>query len=153
MTLSNELPTSAFYTNPELLIAPIRSPSIIWSWWWNSPNIELGVILSSETPTVSDLSGLTVLIVDKGAKIGDVLLKSPLLVQLRKTRDGVLSETWLEGVYEYGSGQDDPEAITDLLISLAEYRKALEKRGTKLGGTARRELDALLMLIQPDETT
>lgn len=148
MKLSNELPASAFHTNPEVRVSSVRSPDIRWS-WWNSPDIILDTITSSETPTIANLSGLTVVLIAKDARIGGFLLKSILLVQLKRTQDEVLSETWLEGVYEYGSGQDDSAAITDLVISLGEYRRTLEKRGKKLGDATRRELDALRRLIEP----
>ena len=148
MKLSNELPASAFYTNSEVGVFSVRSPDIKWL-GWNSRDIRFDAMTSSETPTISNLSGLTVLLIPKDTKIGGLLFKSILLVQLRRTQDEVLSETWLEGVYEYGCAQDDSEAIIDPVISLGEYRKALEKRGKKLGDTARRELDALRRLIEP----
>jgi hypothetical protein len=90
-----------------------------------------------------------VVLIPKDTRIGGLLLKSILLVQLKRTQDEVLSETWLEGVYEYGSAQNDSEAIIDLVISLGEYRKALEKQSKELGDTVRRELDALRRLIEP----
>jgi hypothetical protein len=127
MKLSNELSASAFYTNPEVRVSSIRSPDVKWL-WWNSPDIGLDTMTGSETPTISNLSGLTVLLIPKDTRISGLVLKSILLVQLKRTQDEVLSETWLEGVYEYGSAQDDSEAIVDLVISLGEYRKALEKR-------------------------
>ena len=146
MKLSNELSASAFYTNPKVRVTPLRSQEIKWV-WWNSQDIRLDVMPSSETPTTSNLFGLTVIPIQKDTKISGLFLKSILLVQLKRTQDGVLAETWLEGVYEYGSAQDDYAAIIDLVVSLGEYCKVLEKQGDKLGDTARSELDALRRLI------
>ena len=75
-------------------------------------------------------------------------MKSVILVQVSRTRRESVATTWLEGVAEYGTGAGDNEAISDLVVSLGEYRKALEKRERKLGDSARKELDCLRRLIE-----
>ena len=52
------------------------------------------------------------------------------------------------GTSEYGISAVAPDAITDLIISLGEYRESLERREERLGDSALRELSALRRLIE-----
>lgn len=75
-------------------------------------------------------------------------LKSVILVRIRRTRKEFLATTWFEGIEEYGAGEGETEAIKDLVVSLGEYREALERRAATLGDSARRELHYLCKLIE-----
>jgi hypothetical protein len=149
MTLSNELTASAFFTNPEIPVTQSRTPDIPFP-WWNSPKIALDTVGTSDTRAVGAASALALLPIPRDTQIGRLRLQSILLVQLRQTPEGVLAETWLEGVYEYGAGQDDSEAVIDLIASLGEYVDALEARELQLGDSAKHELYALRRLVTRD---
>ena len=69
-------------------------------------------------------------------------------MQIRYTPKEYVAATWLEGIAEYGAAQGQTEAVADLVVSLGEYKESLEKRETKLGDSARRELDYLRRLIK-----
>ena len=75
-------------------------------------------------------------------------MESVMLVQISHARRESVATIWLEGIAEYGTGAGDSEAISDLVVSLGEYRKSLEKRERKLGDSARKELDCLVRLIE-----
>ncbi len=109
-----------------------------------------GPDITGDVVGTSDTSGLISLIIPQDTKISDLRLQSLLVVQIRQTQEGVLAETWLEGVYEYGAGQDASAAVTDLIVSLGEYLGVLENRQGKLGDSAKHEFDALRRLIKRD---
>lgn len=147
MTLSNELAASAFYTHQEVRVIHFSSQDMRQWFFRNSENVRLEVPPSAGTPATADASALTVLSIPKETDISGIRLRSILLVQLRRTQEGILAETWLEGIYEYGAGQDDTEAITDLVVSLDEYLRVLNRKRKQLGDSARKELDALRKLV------
>lgn len=147
MTLSNELAPSAFYTYQEVKVTHSYSQDIKGWFFRNSENVRLEVTPSAGTPATADASALTVLSIPKDTDISGIRLRSILLVQLRRTQEGILAETWLEGIYEYGAGQDDTQAITDLVVSLDEYFHVLNRKKRQLGDSARKELDALRKLV------
>ena len=150
MMSSNELKPSAFKTFYEFSVFSLRSPDVRLDVVpTRCPDISFDIVPSSGTPTIVDTYALTLLPVPKDSEIGGLLFRSILLVQLKRTQQGVMAETWLEGVYEYGTGQDDHEAITDLVISLREYLAALKRRKNKLGDSAQKELDVLSKLVRP----
>jgi len=133
--LSNDLGASAFYTSPEIQVVPFSTPDITLS-GLTSPDVRL------------DVQAFTLLPLLKDTKIAGVTLKSLLLVQLRQTQGGVVAETWLEGIYEYGTGEEYTDALIDLIVSVREYLDALEAREEQLGDSARQELKALRALVQ-----
>jgi hypothetical protein len=147
MTLSNELAPSAFHTYHEVKVMHSYSQEIKDWFFRNSENVRLEVAASAGTPATADVSSLTVLSIPKDTEISGIHLRSILLVQIRRTQEGILAETWLEGVYEYGTGQDDTQAIIDLVISLDEYLRVLNRKKKQLGASARKELDALRKLV------
>ena len=148
MTESNKLKPSAFSTYREFQVTPFRSQDIKDWLYLNSEEIELEKMISAETPAIVGSSALTYLPIPRDSEIGGFLFKSILLVRLKRTQQEVLAETWLEDVYEYGAGQDDTEAITDLVVSLGEYLHVLNKRKKQLGDSACKELEALRRLIK-----
>lgn len=129
-TISNELAASAFRSSP------------------GSSQIKFAPIEPGKTPKPRRSETLTVLSILKGSDIGGWRLKSVLLVQIRRTRKQSLATSWLEGVTEYGVGKTDSEAITDLVMSVGEYRESLEKQENKLGDTAQKELSYLRRLVE-----
>jgi hypothetical protein len=149
MILSNELASSDFYTYKELGIINSSSPFIRDWLVVNSENIIIDIASMAGTPPVINPTALTVIPLPKDYEINGIHLNSVLLVQLTRTQESVLAETWLEGLYEYGVGQDDTNAIADLFASLGEYLSVLKVKTGQLGESARRELDTLLKLIEP----
>ena len=146
MTFSNELTSNAFFTNPQIKLTPSRTPDIRLS-WWNSPNIMFNIFGTSETHNIESAPTFTLLSILKGTTIHKYIFQSVLLVQLRQTQEGVLAETWLEGVNEYGTGQDVNEAVTDLIVSLGEYLEVLKEQQNRLSDSAKLEYDTLNKLI------
>lgn len=98
---------------------------------------------TAKTPKV-----VMALTIPRDTLIAGWFLKSLLLVQVKPARRGSVATTWLEGIAEYGAAENETDAITDLIISLGEYREALERRQRKLGDSARKELDYLRKLIE-----
>lgn len=152
-TISNEHIALPLVSSPVIRLVPSSSPAIrlVPS---TSPEIRLTVHKPSGTPTPRKLGSLTVLSIPRDSKIGGWTLKTVMLVQIRQTRRESLATTWLEGVAEYGTGKQNEEAITDLVVSVGEYWESLEKREKELGDSARKELDFLRRLIKrsPDES-
>lgn len=147
MTLSNEIPSSAFVSNPEICIVAFPSlPIELKS--ETSPEISFVVHNPGKTLTRGKSNTLTVLTLPRDSEIGDWRLKSIILVQIRHTQKEYLATTWLEGIAEYGVGKGESEAIIDLVVSLGEYRDSLEKQEVNLGDSARRELDYLRRIIE-----
>ncbi len=148
MTMSNALNASAFTTNPAILIQSWLSPTFELP-ASNSPEIVFHIPPTSKTLAAVASSALTLLYIPKGTIIADLAFQSGLLVQIRLSPEAILAETWLEGLYEYGTGAEPSEAVTDLILSLGEYLQVLEARKETLGDSARRELDTLHMLVKP----
>ncbi len=146
MTISNELRSTPFATNPQIFLKYERTPDISFT-FSNSPRIIFNIMGTVKSPVLESESGLTLLLVPRDTHIDDLCLRSFLLVKILQTKEGVLAESWLEGIYEYGSGQIASEAVIDLIISLGEYLDSLEEREARLGESAKRELDALRKLV------
>lgn len=100
-------------------------------------------VYTSQTPNVP-----MVLPIPRDTQVAGWRLKSLLLVQTKPARKGWVATGWLEGIAEYGTAENETDAITDLVVSLGEYKEALEKREEGLGDSARRELDYLRKLIE-----
>jgi len=177
MTNNNEMPSSAFVSNPEICVAAVPSPPIN-SAFVSNPEIRVAAVpslpikLKSETSseiifimhnpgntltsgkpntvklTHGRFNTLTVFTLPRDSEIGDWRLKSIILAQIRHTRKEWLATTWLEGIAEYGVGEDTSDAIIDLVVSLGEYRESLEKQEANLGDSAQRELDHLRRIIE-----
>lgn len=147
MELSNELAPSMFYTPKQPQIEYFPAYSLTLDIQSFMPGVNLVGIESTGTPIPSKTSTLTVLSIHKDELISGITIQSIMLVQLRNTSEGVLAETWLEGIYEYGVGEDNIRAIEDLVISLNEYLSVLNKDIESLGDSARKELDTLQKLI------
>lgn len=147
-TLSTELVQLTVYSSPEITLVSSSSAPIPLD-WKTSPTIRFAVHKPVKTPVPRRLDTLTVLAVPRDTEIAGWLLRSVLLVQLRRSRKEWVATTWLERLAEYGSGETDVEAIKDLVVSLGEYRESLERRESKLGEPARKELVALRRLIEP----
>lgn len=145
-TASNGLITSAHVYDRQVQVVPLSSPLIQLS-WSTSPQIRLTVHKPVKTPSVRKPNTLTVLAIPRDSEIGGWRLKSVMLVQISHSRRGSAATTWFESVAEYGTGQGEAEAITDLVVSLGEYLEALEKRQKELGDSAQKELDYLRRLI------
>ena len=146
-TGTNKLKASAFVSNPMIRVVPLSSSPIQWE-MEDSAEIRLVVHKPVKTPSLRKPSSVTVLSVPRDSEIGSWRLKSVMLVQVSRARRESVATIWLEGVAEYGTGAGDNEAISDLVVSLGEYRKSLEKRERKLGDSARKELDCLRRLIE-----
>ena len=146
-TGTNKLKASAFISNPMLRVVPLSQSPVLWE-MENSVEIKLVIHKPVKTPILRNPNSVTVLSIPRGSEIGDWRLKSVLLVQISHSRSESVATTWLEGVAEYGAGTGDNEAISDLVVSLGEYRKSLEKREKKLGDSTRKELDCLRRLIK-----
>ena len=101
------------------------------------------------TPKLRNQDGLTVIAIPRKSTISDWRLKSTLIIQVRRTKKEWLAETWLEGISEYGLGQNESDAITDLIVSLGEYYKSLKMRKRKLGDSALKDIATLEKLIEP----
>ena len=150
-TISSQLTASAFFSSPEIGLVALSSPPIRFDWLTNPEFKPLVLHKPVKTPNPRKADSLTVpayLVISNDSQIGDWRLKSVMVVQLRRTRKQWLATTWLEGVAEYGTAETDGEAITDLVVSLGEYRESLEKREKKLGDSARNELAYLRNLIE-----
>ena len=74
-------------------------------------------------------------------------LLSSLTIQIRTTSDRVIVETWLESLFEYGTGSSNEEAIADLVVSIGEYLELLEARQPELGDIALKEFAHLRRLV------
>ncbi len=171
MGISNELQPSVFVSSPEICVVPSLSSLIQPFVFVSSPEIcvvpSLSPLIQLKSETSPDIrlvvhkpgktlirrkpNTVTVLALPKDTErdIAGWLLKSVLLVQIRRTAKEFVATTWLEAIAEYGVGKAESEAITDLVVSLGEYRQSLEKREANLGDLARRELDYLRRLIEP----
>jgi len=146
-TISNKLKASAFVSNPGIQVDSLSSFPIQLE-LKISPEIRLVVHKPGKTPSLRKTSSLTVLSIPRNSEISGWCLKSVMLVQVSRAQKESLAMIWLEGVAEYGTGEGDSEAITDLVVSIGEYRESLEKREKKLGDSARKELDCLRRLIE-----
>ena len=146
-TVTNKLKASAFVSNPMIRVVPLPSSPIQWE-SVSSAEIRLVVRKPVKTPGLIKPSSVTVLSIPRDSEIGGWRLKSVMLVQISRARRELVATIWLEGFAEYGTGVGDNEAISDLVVSLGEYRKSLEKRERKLGDSARKELDCLRRLIE-----
>lgn len=157
-TGTNKLKASAFVSNPIIRAVPLSNPPIIRVvplsssplQWELEGNVEIRLVVHKpvKTPIPRKPSSVTVLLIPRKSEICGWRLKSAILVQVSRTRRESVATTWLEGIAEYGTGAGDNEAISDLVVSLGEYRKSLEKRERKLGDSARKELDCLVRLIE-----
>ena len=117
----------------------------------HSPDIHPIVNTSAGAIQVEHFTALTLVpILKKEVGIPGWRVNSTLLIQLERTQKQSLATMWLEGVAEYGAGEDDNEAIMDLITSLAEYRECLEEREQNLGDSSRKELACLRNLIERD---
>ena len=145
--LSNELSASAFYTSPDIQVIPFSTPDITLS-VLTSPDITLNLQQASDTELYATSYSLTLVPLLKNTKIAGITLESLLLAKLQSTQERVVAETWLEGIYEYGTGEEDADALVDLIVSMREYLDALEAREEQLGDSARQELKALRALIK-----
>ncbi len=91
---------------------------------------------------------LSLLVFPGGEKLTEGFkLKSPLLVELRTSVDGVLAVTYLE-TQEYGWGNTEQEAVQDLISSLVEYLSSLEEQEDMLGAPTTSDLVKLRALIR-----
>ncbi len=147
MEPSNELVPPIQYPQQQLNVRYFYPNSINLNIKFFYADIELAGIQSSVMLVPSQTSTITVFPIHKDQVIGGITIKSVIVVQLRPIREGVLAETWLEGVYEYGVGENDTKAIEDLVISLNEYLIVLNTNRDTLGDSAKKELDALQRLI------
>ena len=116
--------------------------------WATSAEIKLKPHKPIKTPNPRKLDSLAVLCIPRDSTIDDWRLKSLMVVQLRRMRKECLATTWLEGMAEYGTGYTDGEAITDLVVSVGEYRESLKQREERLCDSAQRELALLRKLIE-----
>lgn len=146
-TASNEITSSPSVYDVKIQAVSPSSPPIPWR-SETSPEIRLTPHKPIKTPSLRKPHSLTVLSISRDTEISGWCLKSIMLVQIRHSRRETVATTWLEGVAEYGTGQGEAEAITDLVVSLGEYRESLEKQENKLGGSAQRELNYLRRLIE-----
>lgn len=133
--------------SPEIRVVSESNPSVELV-PETGPEIRLVVHKPGGTPRLRRVSAVTVVSILRDAEIRGYRLKLAMLVELHRARRESLATTWLEGVAEYGTGKTDDEAITDLVVSLGEYRECLEKRERSLGNSARKELDCLRRLIE-----
>lgn len=145
METSNELVMSLQATQQQVNASYLSAPSIDMRFF--STDIGLVKIQSCGTPVPSQISTITVFPIHKDQVIRDITIKSVIVVQIRPIPEGALAETWLEGVYEYGVGENDTKAIDDLVVSLKEYLDVLDTNKDTLGDSAKKELDALQRLI------
>ena len=146
-TVTNKLKASAFVSNPMIRVVPLSSSPLQWEL---EGNVEIRLVVHKpiKTPSLRKPSSVTVLLIPRKSEIGGWRLKSVMLVQVSRSRRESVATTWLEGIAEYGTGAGDNEAVSDLVVSLGEYRRSLEKRERKLGDSARKELDCLRRLIE-----
>lgn len=156
MDPSNELVPSIQYTQRQLNVRYLSAQSIDRYVSANSINLNINFffaditlvgIQSIGTPVPYQISTITVFPIHKDQVISGITIKSVIVIQLIPIQEGVLAETWLEGVYEYGVGENDTKAIEDLIISLNEYLIVLNKNRDTIGDSAKKELDALQRLI------
>jgi hypothetical protein len=160
MELSIKLDSSMFFTPPQPEIKYIPNLEINIDTFQTQalyidarsffPDIQLERVESIGTPESSETSTLKVLSIYRDQLISGVRIKSTLLVQLSYVLEGVLAETWLEGVYEYGVGDTDNKAIEDLIISLKEYLCVLMKDKESLGNSALKDFESLSKVIEFD---
>lgn len=157
MTTCTEIPSSAFVSNPDIRVAAVPSPTInlmsvtsaeIVFKVGNPGNTKISGKPNTVKLTHGRFNTLTVFTLPGDREIGDWRLKSNILVQIHQTRKECLATTWLEGIAEYGVGEDTSDAIMDLVVSLGEYRESLEKQEANLADSARRELDHLRRIIE-----
>lgn len=104
---------------------------------------------SDGTSAVPISGTVSVVSLPKGLQIHGWRLKSLLLAILEADEEGVVANAWLYGVNEYGTGQTEEEAITDLVHSLGEYRQSLEERECRLSPSAKSDLLQLRALVEP----
>ncbi len=142
-TASNELDTAWYPSNPPIDITALS---------YSAEELRLSVVKPGKTPNPRKPDTLTVFALSSG-DVGAWNLKSVLIVQLRRSRKRRIASTWLAGITEYGDGDTDENAITDLVNSLGDYREGLKKRKGKLGASAREELRQLERLIGPASST
>jgi len=147
MTFTNDLQPSVFISSKEVRV-PLWTSVPLQLRISSNPLVTFMTRKPVRTPNPRRLDTLTVLSIPGGTVIDNYCLKSVLLVQLRRVLKESLAVTWLEGVAEYGTGKEDESALMDLVISLGEYREALEKREQDLGDSAKRDLDKLRRLIE-----
>ncbi|NVM23770.1 MAG: hypothetical protein HWN68_18580 [Desulfobacterales bacterium] len=147
-TYTNDLTASAFLSGPDIHLISSASPNISLRLVTEHP-IEFQSSKPVTTPKAIRFGSITVLAIPIGSVIASWQLKSILLVQIRYAKKELLATTWLQGISEYGVGQNQSDAITDLIVSLGEYFKSLKKRKRKLGNSALNELAALERLIEP----
>ena len=118
------------------------------SFVYTSPKIKIRAYKAAKTPNVPRS-----LPIPRNTQIADWRLKSLLLVQTKPTRKGSVATAWLEGINEYGTADNETDAITDLVVSLGEYKETLEEREDNLGDSALRELYYLRKLIERSTQT
>jgi len=146
-TLSYRLESSAFSSSPGFQIGRTSSPTISLD-HATSDDILWVAHKAFSTPNPRKPESLTVFALHRDSEWDGWCLKSPLVLQLRRVRKQWVASTWLEGVAEYGVADTESEAARDLVVSLGDYREALETRENKLGESARRELARLRILIE-----
>ncbi len=146
-TVSTSLKNSPPVFKSKIKLMPLKNPTIPWS---PKTSKEISIFLHKPvmTPRFSKLSSMTMVPILKDTVIDGWLFKSLMLVQLSQTRKESIATLWLEGIAEYGTAKDENGAISDLVISLGEYREVLEKREDTLGDSARKELNYLQKIIE-----
>lgn len=159
---TNSLPGTAF-ASEECCPSPDRdrtrvSTLIPEEAWGVSPNTT-GLAATTPQVRVPFVTGKGVLRIKTGTtlaaitypgniKIGEWMLLSTLVIQLRRTRREAIATIWLEGIHEYGVGKNDNEAIEDLIESLGEHRESLERREDALAEISVKQLVCLRQLIK-----
>ena len=146
-TISNQLSPKAFVHSRRIQINRWVSPHIDLS-PTTSPNIKYEALKPARTPSSRKYNSITVLSIPRDTEIEGWRLKLVTLVRVYPRRKESVAMTWLEGAAEYGVGMNESEAITDLVVSLGEYREALEKQENKLGVSTQKELNCLRNLIE-----
>ena len=146
-TASNEITQLPFVYDSRIRVGFFQSLPIPW-FSGTSPRIRITAHKAAKTPNIRKPKSVTVVSIPHDTQIAGWRLKSLLLVQLTPARRELVAETWLEGLAEYGTAENEADAITDLVVSLGEYGEALESREKNLGDSARKELDYLRRLIE-----
>ena len=144
---SNELGLEAFLSTPPPSVTYVHGPEIEVERLF-SPVVQLPVREAAGTPNPHKRAPLTVLCVPKEFQVRGWRLKAALMVEERRTRNGVVTTAYLEAFTEYGAAKDEAEALADLISSLGEYRESLTRRREKLSDAALEELRALNSLIE-----
>jgi hypothetical protein len=144
---------TSFPEQRQITVSSIRSslmPIVVQSF---TPDINPRVVEPIGTPIPAKVSTITVFAIGRGQVIAGIKIESVMLVQLRNIQEGVLAETWLGDIYEYGVGESGIQALEDLIVSLNEYLSVLTKNKDHLGDSAKKELDVLQRAIGVQKST